>query len=97
MAVNKKYGGRTKGTPNKITNVNRAFISDLLNNQGNSIELALQALYDQNKQAYLSCIVKMLEFIIPRLTPIEAEENEEQRATHVFKLKGTDKITFNGN
>jgi len=92
----KKTGGRKIGTPNKISNVNRAFLSDLLNEQGNNIQNALNDLYTQNKQAYLSCIVKMLEFIIPRLTPIEADDVEEQRATHVFKLKGTDKITFNG-
>lgn len=91
-----KYGGRKVGTPNKITNVNRVFISDLLNEQGDSIQQALKDLYNQNKQAYLSCIIKMLEFIIPRLNPIEAEENEEQRNTHVFKLSGNDKITFNG-
>ena len=93
----KKTGGRKVGIPNKVTQVNRAFISDLLNNQGNNIELALQHLYNQNKQAYLSCIIKLLDHVLPRLKDQDIEDDDRVRNTHVFKLSGNDKITFNGN
>ena len=97
MAVGKKHAGRKKGVPNKITQVNRAFISDLLNEQGNNIQNALNDLYTQNKQAYLSCIIKMLDHVLPRLKDQDIEDNNDARPIHIFKLKGTDKITFNND
>lgn len=90
-------GGRKVGSKNKLTQVNRAFISDLLNEQGDSIQQALKELYNQNKQAYLGVIVKLLDHVLPRLKEQEIEEDERVINTHVFKLKGNDKITFNGN
>lgn len=96
MAVGKKYGGRKKGVPNKLNQVNRQFISDLLSNQGDSIELALKDLYNQNKQAYLDIIYKLVNMIIPRLKEQDIEDDEEEKRPYIFKLKGTDKITFNG-
>jgi hypothetical protein len=91
----KKTGGRKVGIPNKITQVNRAFISDLLNNQGDCIAQALKELYGQNKQAYLGVICKLMDMVIPRLKDIEADDNEEEKRPHIFKLSGGNKITFN--
>lgn len=90
-------GGRKVGSKNKLTQVNRAFISDLLNEQGDSIQQALKELYGQNKQAYLGVIIKMLDHVLPRLKDQDIEDDVKERNTHVFKLSGNDKITFNGN
>lgn len=92
-----KYGGRKVGTPNKITQVNRAFISELLNEQGDSIQQALKDLYNQNKQAYLGIICKLVDMVIPKLKEQDIDADEEEKRPYIFKLKGTDKITFNGN
>lgn len=88
-------GGRKVGSKNKLTKVNRAFVSDLLSNQGDSIELALKDLQSQNKAVYLNVICRMLEMIIPKLKEQDIEENEDEKRPHIFKLSGGNKITFN--
>lgn len=89
-------GGRKIGSKNKLTQVNRQFISELLNEQGDSIQQALKELYNQNKQAYLGIICKLVDMIIPKLKDQDIDDDDRERNPHVFKLSGNDKITFNG-
>jgi hypothetical protein len=67
-----KYGGRTKGTPNRITSDLRQFLSQYVQD---NIESSLDAL-EPSKRAEL--IVKLLPFIISSAdkTPTEPQASE---------------------
>ena len=59
-----KSGGRTKGTPNKVTAIQREFIQSLLDSQNSKIEAELSSL---SGKEYLSVILSLMEFTIPKL------------------------------
>lgn len=82
-----KYGGRTKGTPNKATVIQRAFIQSLLDSQNSKIEAELSELKGKE---YLSVILSLMEFTIPKLSRvIYRDENE-------FNGSGITRITVQG-
>lgn len=61
----KKYGGRTKGTPNKVTNDLRTIISDILDGELVSLPQRLQWLNDKDR---IDTIIRLLPYVIPKIT-----------------------------
>lgn len=70
----KKYGGRTQGTPNKITTEMRKKISDALNNSIENLESDLATL---NTKERLEIVAKLLNFILPKLKEVEINTDEK--------------------
>lgn len=60
-----KSGGRTIGTPNKLTKLHREFVQSLLDCQTAKIETELNSL---SGKEYLSVILSLMDFAIPKLT-----------------------------
>lgn len=82
-----KSGGRTKGTPNKVTAIQREFIQSLLDNQKDKIEAELNTLKGKE---YLSVILSLMDFTMPKLSRvIYRDENE-------FNGSGITRITVQG-
>lgn len=71
----KKYGGRTKNTPNKITSEVRDKISKILDNNINQVEQDLKQLQPKDR---LSILLQFMKFIIPQLKQVEIEHQEHQ-------------------
>jgi hypothetical protein len=59
----KKTGGRTKGTPNRVTSDLRTWINDLLNKNRATFEADLQRLEPQQR---LLLLLKLLDFAVPK-------------------------------
>lgn len=84
MANKFKSGGREKGTPNKVTTIQREFIQALLDKQTVKIETELSSL---SGKEYLSVILSLMEFTTPKLN----------RTTELHHFnKGCDEIIIRG-
>lgn len=70
-----KYGGRKKGTPNKDTKELRERISDLIDNNFDSIQADLDQLEPKEK---LDFLIKLFEYALPKLQRVENEMFIEQ-------------------
>lgn len=73
-----KTGGRTKGTPNKVTGDIKAMIRDALSDVGGVEYLKLQAM--SNPTAFLG----LIKSIVPRDVNIGGQEDNEL----IIKIKG---------
>tara|TARA_A100001011_G_C14003337_1_gene712392 strand:- start:321 stop:563 length:243 start_codon:yes stop_codon:yes gene_type:complete len=69
----KKYGGRTKGTPNKLTKEIRTVLKDLIYKELDEIQEHLDSL--ENKQR-IEIVIKLLPYVIPKVTAISHTTNE---------------------
>jgi hypothetical protein len=69
----KKYGGRQKGTPNRLTKELRTILKDVLYNELEKIEELLESLEPKER---LELIIKVLPFILPKVDKICHTYNE---------------------
>jgi len=58
-----KYGGRQKGTPNRLTKELRTILKDVLYNELERIEELLESLEPKER---LELVVKLIPFILPK-------------------------------
>jgi hypothetical protein len=80
----KKYGGRQKGTPNKLTFDLRATISDILGQELESIHERLERLDDKER---LDIIVRLLPYAIPKMSEINTPQVEPKKLVLVVTDK----------
>ena len=68
-----KFGGRTKGTPNKLTKELRTVLKNILYNEIEKIEEYLGGLEPKEK---LETIIKLMPFILPKTSNVSHTVNE---------------------
>ncbi|MDT8413554.1 MAG: hypothetical protein RQ875_13900 [Vicingaceae bacterium] len=68
MAQGIKTGGRTKGTPNKITTEIRERYSQLVNDNLEQLQTDLDSLEPKDR---IRCIIELSKFVLPTLKAIE--------------------------
>lgn len=75
MPTGVKYGGRKKGTPNKISNDRRNDLRDLVNENIDRLRLELEKIVDPND--FVRAMVRLMEFTYPKLqsTTFTAEKS----------------------
>ena len=76
-----KYGGRQKGTPNKATARLREAFTDLLEDNMGKVQELLDKVAEKNPQKALELLLKLSEFVLPKLRAIEVN-NESEEAKH---------------
>ena len=69
----KKYGGREKGTPNRLTKELRTILKDVLYNELEKIEELLESLEPKER---LELVIKILHFILTKVDKIGYTYNE---------------------
>ena len=69
----KKYGGREKGTPNRLTKELRTILKDVLYNELEKIEELLESLGPKER---LELVIKILHFILTKVDKIGYTYNE---------------------
>ena len=69
----KKYGGREKGTPNRLTKELRTILKDVLYNELERIEELLDSLEPKER---LELVIKILPFVLPKVDSISHSDNE---------------------
>ena len=69
----KKYGGREKGTPNRLTKELRTILKDILYNELEEIEGLLDSL---EPKVRLELVIKLIPFILPKVETVSHTYNE---------------------
>ena len=80
----KKFGGRTKGTPNKCTAETKALLVDLITGQTDRIQEALDEVFECNKREYLQIMVRLLPYVMPKATEVAPNEPPERKKLSWF-------------
>ena len=69
----KKYGGRQKGTPNRLTKELRTILKNVLYNELENIEQLLESLEPKER---VELVIKLIPFILPKVDKIGHTYNE---------------------
>ena len=69
----KKYGGRVKGTANKVTNKIRGHFEKLLSNNLSKLQSDLDALEPKDR---IKALLELAKFVIPTLKATEIDFND---------------------
>ena len=80
----KKFGGRTKGTPNKCTAETKALLVNLIAGQTDRIQEALDEVFECNKREYLQIMVRLLPYVMPKATEVESTETAKHQKLSWF-------------
>ena len=68
-----KYGGRQKGTPNRVTKELRSVLKDILYQELEQIQEQLQTL---NPKERVELIIKLMPYVLPKTTSVSHTINE---------------------
>jgi hypothetical protein len=68
-----KYGGRQKGTPNKLTKELRSVLKDILYQELEQIQERLDALKPRER---VELLIKLMPYVLPKVTSISHTTNE---------------------
>jgi len=68
-----KYGGREKGTPNRLTKELRSVLKDIVYRELETIELRLDELDPKER---IELIIKLMPYVFPKLQSISHSANE---------------------
>ena len=69
----KKYGGRQKGTPNRMTKELRTVLKDLLYEEIEELRERLNGLEPKER---IELIIKLMPFALPKVTSVSHTTNE---------------------
>jgi hypothetical protein len=76
MAKGIKTGGRQSGTPNKITSELREKLKSIIDMELDKLPDYINGLDNIQK---LDLLVKLIPYVLPKVTPIESTANEPMR------------------
>ena len=68
-----KYGGREKGTPNRITKELRSVLKDILYQELEQIQEHLETL---NPKERVELLIKLMPYALPKVTSVSHTTNE---------------------
>ena len=74
-----KFGGRQKGTPNKCTAKSKALLTDLIIGETDRIHEALDEVFECNKKEYLTVMIRLIPYVMPKATEVAPIESESGR------------------
>ena len=81
-----KTGGRTKGTPNKITNELRESLKQVIDSELLSLSERLEDLEPKDR---VELLIKLLPYIIPKVQTVSHTENEPVDWSFKFWVKNS--------
>ena len=68
-----KYGGRQKGTPNRITKELRSLLKDVMYDEIGALQERLDAL---NAKERVELLIKLMPYALPKVTSVSHTTNE---------------------
>ena len=68
-----KYGGRQKGTPNRITKELRSLLKDVMYDEIGALQERLDAL---NPKERVELLIKLMPYALPKVTSVSHTTNE---------------------
>ena len=70
-----KYGGREKGTPNKLTKEIRKILNDIVHKELEKIEEKLNTLDPKQR---LEILIKLMPYVLPKVESISESDSESK-------------------
>ena len=67
--------GRENGKPNKITKMSRSALAWALEGHSFKIKIALDRLFEESPEAYISAVTKLMNYTVPKLSSNEITDN----------------------
>ena len=68
-----KYGGRQKGTPNRITKELRTLLKDILYQELEQVQERLELLEPKER---IELLIKLMPYVLPKVTSVSHTTNE---------------------
>ena len=68
-----KYGGREKGTPNRMTKELRSVLKDILYQELEQIQVHLDNLKSKER---IELLIKLMPYVLPKVTSVSHTTNE---------------------
>jgi len=68
-----KYGGRQKGTPNKLTKELRSVLKDILYQELEQLQEHLETLKPRER---VELLIKLMPYVLPKVTSVSHTTNE---------------------
>lgn len=78
-----KTGGRREGTPNKTTTEVREAFQELISGNLDSMNEWIEQVANDNPAKALELLLKMSDFILPRLNRVEVDQPDEQKKVNI--------------
>ena len=75
----KKKGGRSKGTPNKTTAEVRDNLQFLIESNLPKLQGWIDATAEENPSKAIEIIIKLTDYVLPKLKTIEVVDNSEEK------------------
>ena len=75
----KKQGGRSKGTPNKTTAEIRENVKTLIEMNLPKMQDWIDATAEENPSKAIDIIIKLTDYVLPKLKSIEVVDNSEEK------------------
>ena len=69
----KKYGGRQKGTPNRMTKELRTLLKDILYQELEQVRERLELLEPKER---IELLIKLMPYVLPKTTSVSHKTNE---------------------
>lgn len=69
----KKYGGRQKGTPNRMTKELKSVLKDVLFEEIEALQMRLDALKPKER---VEVLIKLMPYALPKVTSVSHTTNE---------------------
>lgn len=89
----KKFGGRTKGTPNKTTTEIRQAFNELISSKLPELSKWLDDVANDNPEKALELIIRFSDFIIPKLQRTEISIDPTRLMTPEQRKARIDELT----
>lgn len=84
-----KYGGRQKGTINKVTAESKDLFSTIIAGHIPNIHNALNEVFEKDKALYLKSISALLPYFLPKKTDITSNHEEINHLPIIIDWNGT--------
>ncbi len=74
-----KYGGRQKGTPNRLTKELRTLLKDILYQELEQVQERLELLEPKER---IELLIKLMPYVLPKTTSVSHKVNEPLEWNH---------------
>lgn len=82
-----KTGGRTAGTPNKVTKQAKELLSGFIGEEAENFKTAMKDIFANDKPLYAALYIKMLPYVLPKLNSVDVTSNNATKLSFEEQLR----------
>lgn len=90
----KKFGGRKKGTPNKVTDKVRSQFEKLLSKNLNTLQDDIEALEPKDR---IKVMLELAKFVVPQIKAFEVDFNDTTQEVKPIEIKIIEPLCKDGD